>query len=64
MEQQLFGVTKLKVIVAIKGEKDGRFEVACFVFEMLHVSCEHIGEVLHYHGDVLEGLMLGFGVHH
>ena len=54
----------MKIIRTIEGKEDGRFEIAILIFEVLHVGGEHIGEISHYHGDVLKGLMLGFGVHH
>lgn len=64
MQKELFGIAELEIIGSIEGKENGRLEIACFFFKVLHVGCEHIGEILHDHRYVLKGLVLGFGVHH
>lgn len=63
MEEQLFGIAELEVVGGIEGQKHSGFEVAGLVLEMLHVGCEHVGQVFHYHRNILKSLVLGFGVH-
>jgi hypothetical protein len=64
VEKQLFGIAELKIVGAIKGEEDGRLKVTILILEVLHVGGEHVGEISHYHWNILKCLMLGFGVHH
>jgi hypothetical protein len=63
MEKELFGIAELEVVGGVERKKDGRLEVAISVLEVVHVGGEHIGEVSHDHGDILQCLMLCLGVH-
>lgn len=63
MEEQLFWIAELEVVGGIEREKHSGFEVAGLVLEVLHVGGEHVGQVLHYHWDVLKSLVLGLRVH-
>lgn len=63
MKEELLGIAELEVVRSIEGKEDCGFEVAGLVLEVLHVGGEHVGEIFHDHGDVLQGLMFCLCVH-